>query len=178
MSLIELLNQKQIKILAIAVAVVAAVNGIFAFDGDAKLSASLISSVPPAEAQVFNVQKAKATISARQAAPRKPLPKKEPTYTVIGTRSVSVTAYNSMASQTDGSPNYTADGTRTAWQIIACPYDLAFGTKIRFQNSFKGTIFYCHDRSATPRGHVDIWMEKYIDAINYGRRNDVIEILA
>lgn len=172
-------KENQVRFVAAIVAGVATLTGLLAFDGDVNVSASLISSIPPAEAQVFPVQtkKLQAAITVKSVPARKELPKQAPRYRVISTMVVSATAYNSMVSQCDGNPFITADGTHTAWGVAAGPYSLPFGTKFRIPGIFGGMIFTVHDRSATPSGHVDIWMQNYSDAIAFGRRTVTIEIL-
>ncbi|MFO0704908.1 MAG: 3D domain-containing protein [Candidatus Andersenbacteria bacterium] len=168
----------QTRLLALLIAISAAWTGLFAINGKAELSASLVKSLPPAQAQLFPLQKSIATIQASQAGKvRKALPKQAPKFRVKFTLNVQVTGYNSEVGQTDGSPWYTADGTWCTEGVAAGPYALPFGTKFRIPSLFGDRIFTVHDRSATPSGHVDIWFRHYHDAIQFGRRTATIEVL-
>jgi 3D (Asp-Asp-Asp) domain-containing protein len=168
----------QTRVLAFVIALTAAWTGLYAIDGKAELSASLVKSLPPAKAQLFPMQKSIATITASQAGTvRKAMPKQAPKLRVVGRFTASITSYNSDAAQTDSTPDITADGTRCVWGVAAGPYNLPFGTKFQIPSLFPGVTFVVHDRSATPYGHVDIWMKSYHDSIQFGRRTATVEIL-
>jgi len=169
----------QNRMLAIVIAIAAAWTGLFAIDGKAELSASLVKSLPPAQAQLFPMQTKLATINATAASkPRTLIAKQAPKFRVVGTFTAQITGYNSEVGQTDSSPWYTADGTWCTEGVAAGPYNLAFGTKFRIPSLFGDRVFEVHDRSATPSGHVDIWFRSYNDAIQFGRRTATVEIIA
>lgn len=164
--------------IALIVAIAAAWTGIFAIDGKAELSASLVRSLPPAQAQVFPMDKTMASIKvAQESVQRTELPKQPPKYTVAYTLTGQITGYNSEAAQTDNSPWYTADGTWCTEGVAAGPYNLPFGTRFRIPSLFGDRIFTVHDRSATPSGHFDIWFRTRQDALNLGRRTATVEVL-
>lgn len=83
-------------------------------------------------------------------------------------------AYNSEESQTDSDPFTMANGKRVHAGAIAnnC---LAFGTKVEVEGM--GT-FTVEDRMNKRYGcdHFDIWMDKYSDAINFGRKSVAYEV--
>ncbi len=83
-------------------------------------------------------------------------------------------AYNSDEAQTDSDPFTMANGKRVHAGAIAnnC---LAFGTKVEVDGM--GT-FTVEDRMNKRYGcdHFDIWMEKYSDAIEFGRKSIAYEV--
>jgi len=178
-SQLNIAKLSQNRVLALVIAVAAAWTGLFAIDGKAELSASLVKSLPPVQAQVFPMQTSLATINATAASkPRVALPKQAPKFRVVSTFTAQITGYNSEFAQTDGTPWTTADGTMCTEGVAAGPYALPFGTKFRIPSLFGDRIFTVHDRSATPSGHVDIWFRHYNDAIQFGRRTATIEVIA
>jgi 3D (Asp-Asp-Asp) domain-containing protein len=90
---------------------------------------------------------------------------------------VVTTAYNSLASQTDASPNITAFGTQTHYGIVAANF-LPRGTRIQIPDYFGDQIFVVEDRMH-PRHHhlLDIWMPTYQEAIQWGRRTVTVNVL-
>ncbi len=167
----------QTRVLALVIAFAAAFTGLFAIDGKAEASASLVKSLPPSQVQIFPLQKSIATINAAQAnKARKALPKQAPKYRVKYSFGASISAYNSDAAQTDKTPWYTADGTWCT-EGVAAANNLPFGTKFRIPSLFGDRIFTVHDRMAN-FGRVDIWMRHYSDAIKFGRRTATVQVLA
>ncbi|MBZ9715125.1 3D domain-containing protein [Deinococcus multiflagellatus] len=92
------------------------------------------------------------------------------------------TAYNSLPSQTDGSPYITATGTRTRPGVIALSRDLLrlfpYGTRVmiedlsgRYSNMLRGRVFIVEDTMAARKTNsVDIWMPTRTEALNWGAR--------
>lgn len=95
-----------------------------------------------------------------------------PSYTMT----VTSTAYNSLESQTDSTPFITASGTRTRHGVVAANF-LPIGTRIKIPDIYGDQIFIVEDRM-NPRydKRVDVWMEHYEDAIQYGVRTIKIEV--
>lgn len=93
-----------------------------------------------------------------------------------------VTAYNSRASQTDGSPCITASGLdvceRNIEDIVATNFqNLSFGTKVRLPELFGDKIFTIEDRMHSRyQKSLDIWLKDYQDAREFGRKQTVVEI--
>lgn len=98
-------------------------------------------------------------------------------FTDMGIRTI--TAYNSEASQTDGSPCITANGFNVCEHgiedVIAANF-LKFGTKVRIPELFGDQIFIVRDRM-NPRfpERVDIWMIDKTDAKNFGVKRVIVE---
>ncbi len=90
---------------------------------------------------------------------------------------VSMTAYNSLPEQTDSNPFETAMGTTTRHGIVAANF-VPLGTYIKIPELYGDEIFIVEDRmNARYTNRVDIWMEKYSDARQFGVKNGVkIEI--
>ncbi|MCW1892376.1 MAG: 3D domain-containing protein [Candidatus Uhrbacteria bacterium] len=104
-----------------------------------------------------------------------------PTYTrvkVIRTYgAVPFSAYTSRPEETDDTPFITADGSHVADGIIAANF-LKFGTKVRIPKLFGDKIFEVHDRMNKRYPYkIDIWMEGYKDAIQFGVKRADIEIV-
>jgi len=95
-----------------------------------------------------------------------------PSYTMT----VSSTAYNSLPGQTDSTPDVTASGTKTRHGVVAANF-LPIGTRIKIPELYGDQVFIVEDRM-NPRYwyKVDIWMEDYDDAIQYGVQNIEIEV--
>lgn len=90
---------------------------------------------------------------------------------------VPMTAYTSRPEETDDTPFITADGSHVADGIIAANF-LPFGTKVRIPALYGDKIFEVHDRMNKRYPYkVDIWMEKYPEAIKFGVRHADIEIV-
>lgn len=99
---------------------------------------------------------------------------------------VVVSAYSSLAYQTDGSPCITADGTDVCRRYfetqsidtVAANF-LPIGTRLRIPSLFPTLVFTVRDRM-NPRysyGYMDIWLPTKADAVQFGRRSVEIEIL-
>jgi 3D (Asp-Asp-Asp) domain-containing protein len=85
-----------------------------------------------------------------------------------------VTAYNSEIDQTDDSPFITASGQNVRDGIVACPRELAFGTKVKIQ----GRVYECQDRMNKKfDDRFDIWMTHRGDALAWGKQKLGVEIL-
>lgn len=95
-----------------------------------------------------------------------------PSYTVR----VPATAYNSDPRQTDSTPFITASNTHVRHGIVAANF-LPFGTRIKIPEIYGDQIFIVEDRM-NPRydKRIDIWMEDYSDAIQFGLKTVTIEV--
>ncbi|MBU4314954.1 3D domain-containing protein [Patescibacteria group bacterium] len=97
---------------------------------------------------------------------------REPAYTIT----VPATAYNSLAGQTDDTPFITASGTTTRHGVLAANF-LPIGTRVKIPEIYGDDIFIVEDRmNARYNKRVDIWMENYDDAIQFGYKNIQIEV--
>lgn len=85
-----------------------------------------------------------------------------------------VTAYSSSPDETWGDPFITASGRRVAEGVVACPRRLPFGTKVRIGQR----TYTCWDR-LHPRydDRFDIWKASKEEALQFGRRRVIVEIL-
>jgi 3D (Asp-Asp-Asp) domain-containing protein len=97
---------------------------------------------------------------------------REPAYKIT----VPATAYNSLESQTDSTPNITASGTTTRHGVLAANF-LPIGTRVKIPQIYGEDVFIVEDRM-NPRYNkrIDIWMEDYDDAIQFGYKNLEIEV--
>lgn len=93
-------------------------------------------------------------------------------------RHVTITAYSSVAWQTDDSPFITADGSHVTDGVVAANF-LKFGTRIRIPDLFGDKVFEVHDRMHQRfSDRVDIWMPSVADGRRFGIQRGVrIEIL-
>lgn len=90
---------------------------------------------------------------------------------------VPMTAYTSRPEETDDTPFITADGSHVRDGIVAANF-LPFGTKIRIPALYGDKIFEVHDRMNKRYPYkVDVWMEDYNEAIQFGVRYAQIEIV-
>lgn len=90
-------------------------------------------------------------------------------YIVVGKGEVTITAFNSMESQTDSTPWITASGTRCRPGVIASNF-LPFGTKVIIEG-FGNRIFTVEDRmNKRYYKRLDIWFANYADAKKFGVR--------
>jgi 3D (Asp-Asp-Asp) domain-containing protein len=98
--------------------------------------------------------------------------------TVVRTyATVPFSAYTSRPEETDSTPFITADGSHVADGIIAANF-LPFGTKVRIPKLFGNKIFEVHDRMNKRYPYkIDIWMDDYHEAIQFGVRRADIEIV-
>lgn len=93
---------------------------------------------------------------------------------------VPVTAYNSLAGQTDSTPCITANGfdlcKNDTQNVIAANF-LPFGTKIRFPDYDPDTIYTVQDRmNARYAYRADIWMKTKGEAKIFGIKRLKMEI--
>lgn len=118
------------------------------------------------------------SIKAAEAALSTILKKTGPKVTVVRTyAAVPFSAYTSRPEETDDTPFITADGSHVADGIIAANF-LKFGTKVRIPKLFGDKVFEVHDRMNKRYPYkIDIWMEKYSDAIQFGVKRADIEIV-
>lgn len=96
-------------------------------------------------------------------------------------RLVSMTAYNSERSQTDGDPCTTANGFNVCKHgvedTVAANF-LPFGTKIQIPELFGDRVFVVRDRMARRfSNRVDVWFVERSDALKFGVRQAHIVIL-
>ncbi|MEX2535452.1 MAG: hypothetical protein WD273_07600 [Trueperaceae bacterium] len=109
------------------------------------------------------------------------------------------TAYNSLASQTDGTPHITATGARTRFGIVAVSrdmlgHDIPYGSLIRirdlgnyytgrgagnYQSVLDGHGLFIVEDTMHPRKQqqVDVWFEALSSARSWGVRNVEVEII-
>jgi len=96
---------------------------------------------------------------------------------VINTIPVIVTAYSSTESQTDDTPFITASGTLVRDGIVAANF-LPIGTRIKMPELYGEKIFIVEDRMHHRKTYqVDIWFATYWEAINFGAKTAVVEVL-
>jgi 3D (Asp-Asp-Asp) domain-containing protein len=85
-----------------------------------------------------------------------------------------VTAYSSSPDETWGDPLVTASGRTVQDGIVACPRRFPFGTKFRIGSR----VYACWDRLDTRFDHrFDIWKPSKEEALRFGRRVLVVEML-
>lgn len=90
---------------------------------------------------------------------------------------VTVTAYSSTVCQTDNTPFETASGQMVRDGIIAANF-LPFGTKVRLPELYGDKVFEVQDRmNRRYKERVDIWFEDTNEAIHFGIKDAVIEVL-
>lgn len=92
-----------------------------------------------------------------------------------------ITAYNSEAGQTDGSPCITANNFNVCEHgiedTIAANF-LPFGAKVKIPELFGDKVFVVRDRmNKRHRERVDVWMLERSDAINFGVKLARIDVL-
>jgi len=86
---------------------------------------------------------------------------------------VSMTAYNSLPEQTDDTPFETAMGSTTRHGVVATNA-VPLGTYIKIPELYGDEIFIVEDRmNARYTNRVDIWMEHYSDARQFGVKHNV-----
>jgi len=93
-----------------------------------------------------------------------------------------VTAYSSTVEQTDSTPCITANGFNLCEhdrENVVAANSLPFGAKIRIPEYFGKRIFTVQDRMHHRfSNRIDVWMKERDDALEFGRRNLKIEIVA
>lgn len=104
-----------------------------------------------------------------------------PTYKVVKSYVVPITAYNSEPGQTDDSPCRTANGFNLCQNneenVIAANF-LKFGTKVRIPEYFGDRIFTVQDRmNARYYYRADVWFKTKLDARKFGIRVLKIEVV-
>ena len=105
----------------------------------------------------------------------------KPELKVVRTSVHTMTAYNSEASQTDGSPCTTANGFNVCEHgvedTIAANF-LKMGTKVRIPELFGDRIFIVRDRmNARHATRVDVWFKDHAAAMKFGVKVAKIEVL-
>lgn len=89
---------------------------------------------------------------------------------------VTASAYNSLPEQTDSTPFITASGTHVRRGVVAANF-LPIGTQITIPDYYGDEVFVVEDRmNARYQNNVDIWMEDYADAKQFGRRSVKIHV--
>lgn len=90
---------------------------------------------------------------------------------------VTVTAYSSTVCQTNENPFETASGQMVRDGIIAANF-LPFGTKVKLPEIYGDKVFEVQDRmNRRFSERVDIWFEDTNEAVHFGIKNTVIEVL-
>lgn len=88
---------------------------------------------------------------------------------------VLATAYSSTVDQCDASPFITASGSRVHDGTLAANF-LPFGTKVKIPEVFGDRVFVVEDRMRDNH-KVDVWYPSRGEALQFGARRVVIEIL-
>jgi uncharacterized protein YgiM (DUF1202 family) len=110
-----------------------------------------------------------------------------PGYRVVETFTGNITAYTAGYESTGkrpGDPGYgiTASGAPVQeLRTVAMSSHWPFGTKLMIDYpAFEGVIFECQDRGGAidQRNEVDVYIPKLSDALQFGRRNLTVKILA
>ena len=91
---------------------------------------------------------------------------------------VTVTAYSSRVSETDGTPYVTASGSMVRTGVVAANW-LPLGTKVRIPEVFGDQVFTVEDRMHERNSYkLDVWFPNTSDALRFGVREDIrVEIL-
>lgn len=91
---------------------------------------------------------------------------------------VVVTAYSSSIWETWGCPYTTASNSRVRDGVVANNM-LPFGTKIRFPELFGEKVFVVEDRMHYRKGdyHFDIWFPSRSEALQFGVKRTIVEIV-
>lgn len=88
-----------------------------------------------------------------------------------------VSAYNSEVGQTDDSPFIMANGGHVHDGAVATNI-LPFGTRVKIPAYYGDKIFIVEDRmNSRYQNHMDIWMEHKSEALSFGRRSTVVEVI-
>lgn len=101
----------------------------------------------------------------------------DPSAKVVWRLNTIITGYSSTPDQTDSTPFITAANTFVRPGIVAANF-LPLGTKIRLPELYGDRIFVVEDRMH-PRKHylVDIWFPTREEALNFGAKTTLIEVL-
>jgi len=89
------------------------------------------------------------------------------------------TAYTSHPMETDDTPFVTASGSTVRDGVVASNF-LPMGTKFMIPNHYGDKVFVVEDRMNArynDKKTVDIWFESRTDALQFGRRSLVVELL-
>jgi len=101
-----------------------------------------------------------------------------PTYRILRSQTIVMTAYSSTPDQTSGDPFITASGSRVHHGTLALN-GIPFGTKVRIPDYYGDQIFTVEDRMSSryssQRG--DIWMETRHEAKQWGVRRVHVEFV-
>lgn len=91
---------------------------------------------------------------------------------------VMVTAYSSSRRETDNTPFITASGSNVREGIVANNY-LPFGTLVRLPEVFGDTVFEVQDRMSWKKNnfHIDIWFPTTEQAMEFGKKLTVLEVV-
>jgi 3D (Asp-Asp-Asp) domain-containing protein len=136
-----------------------------------KVSLPQLGSIQVPALQTNSVLELSATTPSQEQPKVKPAAKAKAVYTV------SVSAYSSTPDQTDDSPFITARNTYVRDGIVATNF-LPFGTAIKIPAVYGDKIFIVEDRmNKRYTTNVDIWMPDRQAALQFGRKNLVIEVL-
>lgn len=130
------------------------------------------------ETQAKPKQKAMKKSVAKKATVQKTAPKNNADNAQTSVK-VSLTAYCSHPSQTDGNPYVTASGKRVAPEIISTNF-LPFGTKVKFPDlaGFSDKTFVVGDRMNKRYWHVvDLWMPTCAQAKQFGRKSATLVVV-
>lgn len=85
-----------------------------------------------------------------------------------------ITAYSSSPNETDDTPFITASGRRVFDGVVACPRRYPFGTRFKIG----GRAYTCWDRLHYRfDDRFDIWMATKSQALQFGFRKLVVEVL-
>lgn len=98
--------------------------------------------------------------------------------TPIKSLNMMVTAYSSTVDQTDSTPFTTASGTCVKDGVVANNL-LPFGAKVRIPALYGDKIFTVEDRMNARKSdyHVDIWFSDTNEAINFGAKLAMVEVI-
>jgi len=143
------------------------------FVGTILMSLNELKNVFQEQPSVYNIKTKVREVLAKE---KTPLLESE-FYTIVEESLRTTTAYNTVASQTDGNPCISADGSNVCGRIdtIACPKQYKFGTLMLIGSR----IFECTDRTASKYGdRVDINFDKNVDgALQWGKKKVLVRVL-
>ncbi|MGE5425510.1 MAG: hypothetical protein ACM3PZ_00235 [Bacillota bacterium] len=146
-----------------------------------KVEATKGEADPVVAALISEVQASPLPVEEIASTPEPTVQPEAETVKVIRTSTHVMTAYNSEAAQTDGSPCITANGFNVCEHgtedTIAANF-LKFGTKVRIPDLYGDRIFVVRDRmNKRYSDRVDIWMVHKADALKFGVRTAKIEVV-
>lgn len=136
-------------------------------------AASVVAPVSEQTAKFVEKAKVETKVEVKQEDPKQ-LPKSD---VKVKRRTVTVTSYSSTPDQTDDSPYITANGTVVRDGVVAANF-LPFGTRVRFPELYGDKEFIVADRMNSRYYYrVDIWMANRNDALKFGKKELLVEIL-